>query len=393
MAGQPLPASGAWQPGDPVGHRQFLEFTPADRARRRRHPRRRDRRLRDVGDARRQPQQRDPAVPCVDRRQSCGRARWATAIPARVGGRAPSGPGLAIDTDRWFVVCANVLGGCQGSTGPASPHPVDGKPYGSRFPVVTIRDMVRAQARLADHLGDPRVALGRRRLDGRDAGARVGDHLPGSRALDRARSPRARRPRRSRSRGAPSAGARIRMDPNVARRRLLRRRRRATGPWEGLAVARMVAQVTFRSDNVFTERFGRELADGATLRRRPRSVAAVRGRALPRPPRREAGAPVRRQQLPHHRQGDGPARRRPRARRCGAGDGADRGADAGDRASPATCSTRRTSSARSATCCSSNGTPCEYVEIDSPHGHDAFLINLDQLSVPLGEFIDAIGKA
>ena len=63
------------------------------------------------------------------------------------------GPGKAIDTDRWFVVCANVLGGCQGSTGPASPHPADGKPYGSRFPVITVRDMVRAQVRLADHVG------------------------------------------------------------------------------------------------------------------------------------------------------------------------------------------------------------------------------------------------
>src|SRR5690606_34755484 len=63
------------------------------------------------------------------------------------------GSGSAIDTDRWFVVCANVLGGCQGTTGPASAHPDDGRPYGSRFPVVTIRDMVRSQARLADHLG------------------------------------------------------------------------------------------------------------------------------------------------------------------------------------------------------------------------------------------------
>ena len=86
----------------------------------------------------------------------------ATATPPGRRPRAPHGPGwwdgligpgLAIDTDRWFVVCANVLGGCQGSTGPASPHPVDGRPYGSRFPVITIRDMVRAQARLADHLG------------------------------------------------------------------------------------------------------------------------------------------------------------------------------------------------------------------------------------------------
>src|SRR5690606_24795213 len=63
------------------------------------------------------------------------------------------GPGKPIDTDEWFVVCPNVLGGCQGSTGPASAHPEDGRPYGSRFPVITIRDMVRAQARLADHLG------------------------------------------------------------------------------------------------------------------------------------------------------------------------------------------------------------------------------------------------
>ena len=63
------------------------------------------------------------------------------------------GPGLALDTDRYFVVCANVLGGCQGTTGPLSPHPVDGRPWGGRFPVVTVRDTVRMQAMLADHLG------------------------------------------------------------------------------------------------------------------------------------------------------------------------------------------------------------------------------------------------
>ena len=63
------------------------------------------------------------------------------------------GPGRGIDTDRWFVVCTNVLGGCQGTTGPATPHPDDGRPYGSRFPVVTIRDMVRAQAQLGQYLG------------------------------------------------------------------------------------------------------------------------------------------------------------------------------------------------------------------------------------------------
>ena len=79
--------------------------------------------------------------------------------PAGRGHREPGwwdemvGPGKPIDTNRFFVVCANVLGGCQGSTGPSSQHPADGRPYGSRFPVVTIRDMVRAQARLTEHLG------------------------------------------------------------------------------------------------------------------------------------------------------------------------------------------------------------------------------------------------
>ncbi len=56
------------------------------------------------------------------------------------------GPGKPIDTDRFFVICANVIGGCMGSTGPAEPRSGDGEPYGMRFPVITIRDMVRAQA-------------------------------------------------------------------------------------------------------------------------------------------------------------------------------------------------------------------------------------------------------
>lgn len=67
------------------------------------------------------------------------------------------GPGKAIDTDQFFVICANVLGGCSGSTGPASIHPQTGKPYGMSFPPVTIRDMVAAQARLLEHLGVARL--------------------------------------------------------------------------------------------------------------------------------------------------------------------------------------------------------------------------------------------
>ncbi len=63
------------------------------------------------------------------------------------------GPGKTIDTDRFFAICSNVVGGCNGSTGPASPNPASGQPYGTQFPPVTIRDMVAAQARLVDHLG------------------------------------------------------------------------------------------------------------------------------------------------------------------------------------------------------------------------------------------------
>ena len=69
------------------------------------------------------------------------------------------GPGLTIDTERYFVVCSNVLGGCSGSTGPPSVEHDSGRPYGMRFPVVTIRDMVRAQKRLLDSLGVRRLAL------------------------------------------------------------------------------------------------------------------------------------------------------------------------------------------------------------------------------------------
>src|ERR1700679_3824352 len=63
------------------------------------------------------------------------------------------GPGKPIDTNRFFVICANVLGGCMGSTGPAENDPATGKPFGLDFPLITIRDMVRAQAMLLDALG------------------------------------------------------------------------------------------------------------------------------------------------------------------------------------------------------------------------------------------------
>ena len=67
------------------------------------------------------------------------------------------GPGRPIDTNRHFVICSNILGGCAGSTGPSSINPATGRPYGLGFPMVTIRDMVRAQKELVDHLGITRL--------------------------------------------------------------------------------------------------------------------------------------------------------------------------------------------------------------------------------------------
>ncbi|MCX7999500.1 MAG: alpha/beta fold hydrolase, partial [Leptospiraceae bacterium] len=63
------------------------------------------------------------------------------------------GPDKAFDTNQYFVICSNVIGGCKGSTGPSSIGPATGRPYGLRFPVITISDMVRARTRLIDHLG------------------------------------------------------------------------------------------------------------------------------------------------------------------------------------------------------------------------------------------------
>ncbi len=74
---------------------------------------------------------------------------WGTAI----------GPGRGIDTDRWFVICSNVLGGCYGTTGPGAADPARGRPWGPDFPHVTVRDLVRLQHRLLEHLGVRRVAL------------------------------------------------------------------------------------------------------------------------------------------------------------------------------------------------------------------------------------------
>ncbi|WP_326565898.1 homoserine O-acetyltransferase [Amycolatopsis rhabdoformis] len=164
------------------------------------------------------------------------------------------GPGKALDTDALFVVAPNVLGGCQGSTGPSSPDP-DGRPYGSRFPVVTVRDQVATEAALADALGIERWA------------SVVGGSMGGMRALewavtlpDRVASvlvlaSTARASAEQIGWAAPQLHA-IRSDPGWHGGDYYSAAP-GEGPHRGLGVARRIAHVTYRSEPELAQRFGR----------------------------------------------------------------------------------------------------------------------------------------
>ncbi len=164
------------------------------------------------------------------------------------------GPGKVIDTDRFFVICANVLGGCMGSTGPASLHE-DGKPWAMRFPVITIRDMVRAQVALLDVFGIDQVH------------AVIGGSMGGMQALSFA----ANWPERTRAVLVIASTARHSAQ-NIAFHEVGRQAIMADpkwkggdyhgagkGPENGLAVARMAAHITYLSEAGLTEKFGRRL--------------------------------------------------------------------------------------------------------------------------------------
>ena len=166
------------------------------------------------------------------------------------------GPGLPIDTDRYFVICANVLGGCYGSTGPASQAP-DGQPYAMRFPVITIRDMVRAQVAVLDALGIEQLH------------AVVGGSMGGMQALSFA----ANWPGRTRAALVIASTARHSAQ-NIAFHEVGRQAIMADPKWQGgdyyaagkgpdagLAVARMAAHITYLSEEGMHEKFGRKLQD------------------------------------------------------------------------------------------------------------------------------------
>jgi homoserine O-acetyltransferase len=178
--------------------------------------------------------------------------------PADPGHPAPGwwdgmiGPGAPIDTDRYFVVCPNVLGGCQGTSGPASPGP-DGAPYGSRFPLLTIRDQVAAEVALADQLGIERWAGV---VGGSMGGMRVLEWCVGypdrvSRAVVLAVGAAATADQIALCSLQIRA---IRSDPAFASGDYYDT---ATRPVDGLAIARGIGQVSYRTASEFQGRFGR----------------------------------------------------------------------------------------------------------------------------------------
>jgi homoserine O-acetyltransferase len=164
------------------------------------------------------------------------------------------GPGKPIDTGRFLVICANVVGSCMGSSGPGS-LAADGRPYAMRFPVITIRDMVRAQAMLLDHLGIAQLH------------AVVGGSMGGMQALSWA----ATFPDRMKAALVIASTARHSAQ-NIAFHEVGRQAIMADPNWRGgdyyadgvtpaagLAVARMAAHITYLSESGLTEKFGRRL--------------------------------------------------------------------------------------------------------------------------------------
>jgi homoserine O-acetyltransferase len=168
------------------------------------------------------------------------------------------GPGKPIDTNRFFVVCPNNLGGCNGSTGPGSIDPRTGERWGPDFPSVTVKDWVRSQALLADHLGIDRFA------------AIIGGSLGGMQAMQWSID----HPHRVRAAVLIACAARLSAQNiafnEIARQAILsdpdfragRYHEVGLNPDRGLSIARMVGHVTYLSDDGMRQRFGRELKSG-----------------------------------------------------------------------------------------------------------------------------------
>jgi len=166
------------------------------------------------------------------------------------------GPGKAFDTDKFFIICSNILGGCKGSTGPSSIDPESGKPYGSSFPIITVSDMVNAQKALMDHLEIPKILC----MSGGSLGGMQALQWPINYPdLVHAVIPIATTSRLSAQSLAFNAVGRnaIISDPDWNKGQYYNGRI----PAQGLAIARMIGHITYLSPESMHDKFGRRLQE------------------------------------------------------------------------------------------------------------------------------------
>lgn len=293
------------------------------------------------------------------------------------------GPGKPIDTERYFVICSNVLGGCQGSTGPAETNPATELPYGLDFPVITPRDMVRAQARLLDRLGIARLV------------AVVGGSLGAMQTLEwGATYP-------DRMAGIVPIGGAGRFHPQgiafneVQRQAILNdpdfqggQYYGTPGPVKGLATARMLGMITYRSDESMWQQFGREVrGDSPDLERglgmayQVESYLHYQGEALVR--RFDANSylylsrAMDLMDLGRGRRSYQEAHGLITAKLLSIG-------IRSDLLFPPYLQQETVELVRSA------GGQAEYFEMDSPWGHDAFLVDFHLIADPIRKFLQSL---
>jgi homoserine O-acetyltransferase/O-succinyltransferase len=283
------------------------------------------------------------------------------------------GPGRPLDSNRFFIICSNVLGGCQGTTGPASPDPATGQPYGMRFPAITVRDMVKVQKALLEQLGINRLALV------------IGGSMGGMQALEWAVS-------------YPGfAGAVVAIaapgyaSPQSIAYNMVGRQAvmldpawqqgdyyGGPGPARGLAIARTVGMITYQSEQSMTNKFARKKRAGQF---EVENYLDYQGRRLVE--RFDANSylyllrSLDLYDLGHGYASYKAALARIEAKVLVVG-------VTSDILYPAAQQIELVQTLKSL------GVRAEYAEVDSPHGHDGFLIDFDLLRPILTDFIATV---